>query len=93
MRAASADSIKRNKQLKNYPKEGSNLSRIYNLFNDHKGELVEFTVYKTHDREAVNQLIDYYGLDIRNVSRKKWVLAGEWFGKIYIDYIADKIKE
>lgn len=37
-------------------------------------------------------LRDFYGLDIRNFGRRRWCLVGEWFGKEYKDYIAEKIK-
>jgi hypothetical protein len=43
-----------------------------------------------HER-PLSDLQDYYGLDIRRISRGKWVLAGEWFGLTYLDYIQEHL--
>lgn len=37
---------------------------------------------------TLQRLQNDYGLDIRKIKRGSWVLAGEWNGSIYIDYIA-----
>ena len=48
-------------------------------------------------------LIDVYGLDIRSrshpgawgtgSSEREYILAGEWFGKVYVDYIAEQLEK
>ena len=40
---------------------------------------------------TITDLRDYYGLDIRKITTRKWVLAGEWIGRTYVDYIADHL--
>lgn len=37
------------------------------------------------------QLQDIYGLDIRNCGQHRYLLAGEWFGRVYIDYVAERL--
>lgn len=40
---------------------------------------------------VIRDLQDYYGLDIRKIRNGEWVLAGEWIGRTYVDYIADHL--
>jgi hypothetical protein len=70
------------------PSEGSKLRAIYDRFQASKGRVIEFS--RTNDRPLLD-LQDYYGLDIRRVSRGKWVLAGEWFGRVYLDYVSEHL--
>jgi hypothetical protein len=70
------------------PSEGSKLRALYDLFYAHKGQVIDFS--RANDRPLLD-LIDYYGLDIRRISRGRWVLAGEWFGRAYLDYLAEHL--
>lgn len=99
MRCATAASVKvhaRSKQTQAMPREGTRLREAYDFFMAHKGEPVEY-MPSPHDRAMVD-LQDFYGLDIRRirngssrVNRKStYILAGEWFGRVYIDYIAER---
>jgi hypothetical protein len=69
------------------PSEGSKLRAVYDLFQRSKGRVIDYA--SPNNDRLLADLQDYYGLDIRRVARCKWVLAGEWFGLIYRDYIAE----
>lgn len=70
------------------PREGTKLREVYDLFQANKGRVISFTRPAAYITES---LTDYYGLDLRCVGYRKWVLAGEWFGKIYVDYVSERI--
>lgn len=77
----------------NLPREGTNLRKAYDLFQNNKGVIINTTLRELGiDRGGSNQLIDFYGLDIRKFGYRRWCLVGEWFGKVYVDYLAEKIK-
>lgn len=86
---------RRSQTTKLAPTEGSLLRRAYDLFMANKGipvdvALTQFEGRNNHHR-TLDDLQDYYGLDIRKIKNGQWVLAGEWFGATYRDYIADRI--
>lgn len=86
MRVDNAEAIKsgrRNGRTHDYPKAGSELRRVADMFLANRDAVIAY-VPKT--KRIVDDLIDYYGLDIRRVGRGKYRLVGEWFGKVYIDY-------
>ena len=88
MKLLSVSDIKRDRAVKaKLPREGSYLRECYDLFLNNRGVPIRF-VERNNNRNATRQLQDYYGLDIRCIEPGKWVLAGEWFGKNYVDYIA-----
>lgn len=94
MRLFSANQIKGRKSrvVHSRPKPGTELGELYDLFQASKGAPIQVD-YK--DGKRSNRLIalqDFYGLDIRHVSKKHYVLAGEWFGRVYIDYIAERVE-
>jgi hypothetical protein len=70
------------------PRIGTKLRSIYDLFISSKGQVIDFVA--AHER-PLSDLQDYYGLDIRRISRGRWVLAGEWFGRVYLDYVAEHL--
>jgi len=72
------------------PREGTRIRGLYDMFMERRGLPIEWSVNYLTAR-AIDDLRDYYGLDIRNLGYGRWVLAGEWFGPTYIDYIADRI--
>lgn len=83
------------------PREGTKVREVYDLFIKSPGQLIKWKVTDRTDTQVISQLRLAYGLDIRSVrhtnsNRYKtkpvtslWVLAGEWFGSIYIDYTAE----
>lgn len=93
--AASAKGYREHTQLR--PREGTKLRALYDLLVANKGYPV--TVSKANKYRLV-QLRDFYGLDIIHISGRgrghppiRWLLAGEWFGRTYVDYIADRINK
>jgi hypothetical protein len=88
VRTTSASQIKRpglNNQK--YPKEGTKLRGLYDLFQANKGRVIS---YKITNGAQIEFLKDFYGLDIRCIRKGAWVLAGEWFNDSdYVDYIAE----
>src|ERR1051325_3444783 len=92
--AASAKGKSTNKK-RSEPRTGTKIRELYDLFQSNRGVPIDYCT--TDNRGAVHTrmevLMDSYGLDIRRIRNGKWVLAGEWFGKAYIDYIQDRIKE
>ena len=94
MRTESVASIKGRRAATSHlkPTDGSKLRELYDRFMENKGYpiVVDYRSYKSRQIPALR---DFHGLDIRSVGHKSYVLAGEWFGSVYVDYIADRIKE
>jgi hypothetical protein len=85
---------KRTARSRDTPKEGTNIRRVYDLLMENRGRWVIVTPQSTGLLVGslctiFNRLNDSYGLDIRR-GYGKWLLAGEWFGKVYIDYVVEK---
>lgn len=80
-------------ELQREPQEGTRIREIYDILFANIGKPVDIGVVRGDDSQRIAALENYYGLDIRALRRKGehalYVLAGEWFGKIYVDYIAD----
>jgi hypothetical protein len=85
------------RKLAPYPQDGTRRRELYDVFKANEG--IPIRVKLNHDRgdhTAITALRDTYGLDIRLLRRgpgATWVLAGEWFGSEYVDYIAQRIKQ
>lgn len=81
------------------PTEGTDLRKVYDLFQANKGVPISDSVYGVigrHSTRAIADLTDYYGLDLRNLGsdrHPRWTLVGEWFGRVYVDYVAERLKE
>jgi hypothetical protein len=81
------------------PNEGTHTREVYDLLQSNKGLPVEY-MQKASNPRVLTSLRDFYGLDVRiikqgnkRVGRKStYVLAGEWFGRVYVDYIAAHIE-
>jgi hypothetical protein len=86
MRVAPASGFKTRNSI---PQAGTNLRKIYDLFQSSKGRVIDYS--SPNNDRLLADLTDYYGLDIRRVARCKWVLAGEWFGRAYLDYLAEHL--
>lgn len=72
------------------PRRGTILRAQYDRLMENRGLPVFMSSEFTCTRKI--QLVDYYGLDIRQLpGRRRYVLAGEWFGSVYVDYIAAQI--
>lgn len=105
MRQESAASIKRKISLGlRLPREGSQLRVLYDRFMANKGKPIKI---EKGGHINLPQLINYYGLDIRSayspggragIPRRAakgsfYILVGEWFGRVYIDYVAEQINK
>ena len=90
MRHATASQLlgKRRAPVSSAPREGTKLREVYDLFQANKGRVIPFT---RPSGNVTDNLTDYYGLDLRCVGYGQWVLAGEWFGRIYVDYVSERI--
>lgn len=98
---------KRSKQKRDVPDEGSLIRLLWDVLHANKGRFVPVsgldTGYNKHSLYAARgQLTDFWGLDIAYKPGKKgpkgykemsWCLVGEWFGKDYVDYLAERHHE
>lgn len=89
MRTESVASSLGRSHLSGKPQEGSKLRAVYDYFYLHRGKTVPRPAIGNHHQ--IYMLVDFYGLDIRNMGYGKWNLCGEWFGTVYVDYLADQI--
>lgn len=96
-KATASAKVRRGPPGNQWPAEGTKIRAVYDLLMASKGLPVEVNLSRMFnsnggaDGRRIQDLRDYYGLDIRKLSNGRWVLAGEWFGKTYVDYIADRI--
>lgn len=72
------------------PRKGTRIGNFYDLFMQNKGVPVYFSSTSGNYR-ALEDLRNYYGLDIVHLRQGVWLLAGEWFGKDYHDYLEEVI--
>ncbi len=89
---------KKYKPLSNKPHWGTKTRRIFDCLQAHKAETVSLEPYnnKADVKIIVNRLMDFYGLDIRKTGdchHAEYMLVGEWFGKVYVDYVAEKMEK
>lgn len=80
------------------PREGTRIRAVYDHLMANKGIPLDISLTTAFGSKGgsgyrLAQLRDSYGLDIRCLGYGRWVLAGEWFGPTYIDYIADRLAE
>lgn len=101
MRCLSASDIKHNKPASKHVPQGK-IGRLYDKLQANKGTAINITGFKPNILKAtLNQLIDFYGLDIRQTQRgnkrlglqPEYTLVGEWFGRVYIDYLAERMEK
>lgn len=79
-----------------YPRAGSVMDVIYRRLKDSPGRYVDLLDLAREHKggkfgQAISRLQDDYGLDIRRPPHSHkglYVLAGEWFGSHYSDYVA-----
>jgi hypothetical protein len=92
MRVETVSSMKGNASRRGHdrPSAGTKLGDLYDLFKANEGIPI---AWRQGSGRSLEQLQDFYGLDIRCIRSGIWVLAGEWFGSEYVDYIARRIAE
>lgn len=94
--AAEIKTGKRHHSARHIPYEGTAARKAFDVLFAHKGAPV-FVSIAPHVRAP---LTDVYGLDLRLIRRgdrrvgrkSQWLLAGEWFGKVYVDYVAERLE-
>jgi hypothetical protein len=81
-----------------YPRSGTRTRALLDYLMEHKGRPLalswrDFFSRYCYFRRAIADLNDYWGMDIRRVAHMKgfYVLCGEWHGKVYVDYVAEKL--
>jgi hypothetical protein len=91
MRTVSAASAKSSRHHSTHKvlASGSKLRAVYDLFRSNAGRPIDFKI-QYYPVSSLYQLIDIYGLDIRRIRNGRWMLAGEWFGRLYVDHTAPK---
>ena len=85
------------RELAPLPSEGSLARRVYDQLFADNGKEVELKGLEGTHRGAIGAAIvalsDFYGMDIRHFSKSKYILAGEWCGRVYIDYVVERMNE
>lgn len=79
--------------VQDIPREGTKLRSLYDVFQANKGIVIAGGFGDRRISRKMEDLRDYYGLDIRRIRNGHWVLAGEWFGLKYVDYIAERLNK
>ena len=74
------------------PREGTKRRELYDYLQANKGNVITVSFAPGHGKSELAALQDFYGLDIRRIRHRQWVLAGEWFGSEYCDYIAERLQ-
>lgn len=73
------------------PREGTRIRQVYDRLMAERGKPVATSFAGDANQSRLRQLRDFYGLDIRCLRPGLWVVAGEWFGRTYVDYIAPHV--
>lgn len=84
------------RHLRAYPDEGTRVRAVYDRLYANKGRpvfIADLLRGNNRSSRALSDLRDYYGCDIRRVSYRHHLLAGEWFGSEYVDYVNAAIDE
>jgi hypothetical protein len=82
------------RHLPDAPRPGTRLRTYFDFLMEHKGQWIKIRPCGSRsDLTALRyQLQNTYGLDLRRrgwSTNAEWMLAGEWFGKVYVDYTAE----
>lgn len=103
MKCMSAARIKNSKigrkNIRALPADGSHIRKLYDTLQNNKGVPVVFNS-DSRFHMYCRYLSDFYGMDIRQIQRgdkrvgrpSKFMLVGEWFGRVYVDYVSDRIE-
>lgn len=88
------------------PRHGTKLRELWDLLHLYRGEVIEIPkCVERFGHSSIQQLCNFYGCDIRVIGSRgtigvkggscvyRWVLAGEWFGPRYVDYIAERLQK
>lgn len=69
------------------PREGSRIRGLYDLFSMYKGHIIDLgpALPKNHYM-TIQQLVDFYGMDIHHIGKGKFCFSGEYIGSRYVSY-------
>lgn len=70
------------------PRPGSKTRAIYDMFAAAPGAPVSLS----YAYNQIRDLMDFYGMDIRRVGNGRYLLAGEWDGLHYRDFVAERME-
>lgn len=93
-RVASVSSLKGRTDLVigSAPRQGSTIRAVYDALHRRAGRPVLFASADRRLASTIETLRVYYGCDISRVDKRTYCLTGEWFGKRYEDYLAQRFK-
>ena len=94
MRTLSASEAKGRSKAHNnlIPKPNTKLRQVYDLLQNNKGRVVDTSELDRTAKQYLSGILpDYYGLDIRRMAKHRHCLVGEWFGRQYVDYVAERL--
>lgn len=99
MRACSAAMIKGGSGAKlDLPTEGTPKRFVYDYLYEKRGlplsdedaealyALIRSPSGHSALKNIITELQDYWGCDIKTLGKKRWMLVGEWCGRVYLDY-------
>jgi hypothetical protein len=93
MRSPTVTTFKRETDTRQeMPRAGTYIRTLYDIFQYNKGKLVLAT-FGGKGTRAIGNLVDFYGMDIRSMGHRKWLFAGEWKGKEYVDYVLEETEK
>lgn len=95
--AASIKGIKKGQSRRDEPRGGTKIRALYDLLRANEGCWI--TVDGRDEMCRVEYLQSSYGLDVRTrrtpggwgSGTTDLLLAGEWFGRVYVDFIAGRV--
>lgn len=81
--------------INQFPKEGSKIRKLYDLFYQYKGHSIDFGNYDRAFREKylpsrMQYLRVFYGMNLVHQGKGRWCFAGEYIGALYVSYEQDR---
>jgi hypothetical protein len=90
MRSPTVTTFKRETDTRQQePRAGTYTRALFDIFHFNKGKLI-VAAFGSSGARAIGNLVDFYGMDIRSLGHRKWLFAGEWKGKEYVDYVLEE---
>ena len=88
MKDYSAAQIKRGLKaaITQFPREGSDTRKLFDVFNEFKGQVIDFGRYDKYLDMRIRYLKDFYGMDFVHKGKGQWIFIGEYIGSKYVSY-------
>jgi hypothetical protein len=98
MKDYSASQIKKGVKtsINQFPKDGSRVREMFDLFHNYKGQIIDFGIHENNRKECtrtgniIKYLYTFYGMDLAHVGKHKWRFCGEYVGRTYVSYVNDQ---